>query len=68
MSALHDALTEYLATRRALGTRLGWPESCTCSPHHPDPHSRGEQALQVPHPWREPWTTAPPPPPPSANC
>jgi len=27
MSALHDALTEYLATRRALGTQLGWPES-----------------------------------------
>lgn len=26
MSALHDALTEYLATRRALGTQLGWPE------------------------------------------
>ena len=27
MSALHDALTEYLATRRALGTKLGWSES-----------------------------------------
>jgi len=27
MSALHEALTEYLATRRALGTQLGWPES-----------------------------------------
>ena len=27
MSALHDALTGYLATRRALGTQLGWPES-----------------------------------------
>lgn len=27
MSALHDALTEYLQTRRALGTKLGWPES-----------------------------------------
>jgi integrase len=27
MSVLHDALTEYLATRRALGTQLGWPES-----------------------------------------
>ena len=27
MSALHDALTEYLATRRALGTKLGWLES-----------------------------------------
>lgn len=27
MSALHDALTEYLATRRALGTQLMWPES-----------------------------------------
>jgi integrase len=27
VSALHDALTEYLATRRALGTQLGWPES-----------------------------------------
>ncbi len=27
MSALHDALTEYLATRRALGTQLGWPET-----------------------------------------
>jgi site-specific recombinase XerD len=27
MSALHDALTEYLATRRALGTQLTWPES-----------------------------------------
>jgi integrase len=27
MSMLHDALTEYLATRRALGTQLGWPES-----------------------------------------
>lgn len=27
MSALHDALTEYLATRRALGTELKWPES-----------------------------------------
>lgn len=26
MSALHDALTEYLATRRALGTQLRWPE------------------------------------------
>jgi integrase len=24
---LHDALTEYLQTRRALGTKLGWPES-----------------------------------------
>ena len=28
MSVLHDALTEYLATRRALGTRLKWPGSC----------------------------------------
>lgn len=27
MSALHDALTEYIATRRALGTQLRWPES-----------------------------------------
>jgi integrase len=27
MSALHDALTEYLATRRALGTQLKWPAS-----------------------------------------
>lgn len=27
MSALHDALTDYLATRRALGTQLKWPES-----------------------------------------
>jgi integrase len=27
MSALHEALTEYLATRRALGTRLLWPGS-----------------------------------------
>lgn len=27
MSALHDALTEYLATRRVLGTQLMWPES-----------------------------------------
>ncbi len=27
MSALHDALSEYLATRRALGTELKWPES-----------------------------------------
>jgi integrase len=27
MSALHDPLTEYLATRRALGTKLRWPES-----------------------------------------
>lgn len=27
MSILHGALTEYLATRRALGTQLGWPES-----------------------------------------
>lgn len=27
MSALHDALTEYLAVRRALGTQLAWPES-----------------------------------------
>ena len=27
MSALHDALTDYLATRRALGTQLRWPES-----------------------------------------
>jgi len=27
MSALHDALTEYLAVRRALGTQLRWPES-----------------------------------------
>jgi integrase len=27
MSALHEALTEYLATRRALGTQLKWPES-----------------------------------------
>jgi integrase len=27
VSALHDALTEYLQTRRALGTQLGWPES-----------------------------------------
>jgi len=26
MSALHDALTEYLQTRRALGTQLAWPE------------------------------------------
>jgi integrase len=27
MSALHDALSEYLAARRALGTQLIWPES-----------------------------------------
>jgi len=27
MSPLHDALTEYLATRRALGTQLRWPGS-----------------------------------------
>lgn len=27
MSALHNALTEYLQTRRALGTQLRWPES-----------------------------------------
>lgn len=27
MSALHDALTEYLLTRRALGTKFAWPES-----------------------------------------
>lgn len=27
MSTLHDALSEYLATRRALGTQLKWPES-----------------------------------------
>jgi len=27
MSGLHDALTNYLATRRALGTQLTWPES-----------------------------------------
>ena len=27
MSALHNALSDYLATRRALGTQLGWPES-----------------------------------------
>lgn len=27
MSALRDALVEYLATRRALGTQLAWPES-----------------------------------------
>jgi integrase len=27
MSSLHDALTDYLATRRALGTQLKWPES-----------------------------------------
>jgi len=27
MSALHDALTDYLATRRALGTALRWPET-----------------------------------------
>lgn len=27
MSTLHDALSEYLATRRALGTQLGWPKS-----------------------------------------
>ncbi len=27
MSALHDALTEYLETRRALGTQLAWPAS-----------------------------------------
>lgn len=27
MSTLHDALTEYLAARRALGTKLKWPES-----------------------------------------
>lgn len=26
MSALHEALTEYLQTRRALGTKLAWPE------------------------------------------
>jgi hypothetical protein len=25
MSVLHHALTEYLRTRRALGTKLGWP-------------------------------------------
>lgn len=27
MSGLYDALSEYLATRRALGTQLRWPES-----------------------------------------
>lgn len=27
MSALHDALTKYVATRRALGTKLRWPAS-----------------------------------------
>lgn len=27
MSTFHDSLTEYLATRRALGTQLRWPES-----------------------------------------
>lgn len=27
MSTLHDALSEYLAARRALGTQLAWPES-----------------------------------------
>jgi integrase len=27
MSGLHDALTDYLATRRALGAQLKWPES-----------------------------------------
>ena len=27
MSALQAALSEYLATRRALGTKLKWPES-----------------------------------------
>jgi integrase len=27
MSALHETLTEYLVTRRALGTQLKWPES-----------------------------------------
>jgi site-specific recombinase XerD len=27
MSSLHDALSEYLAARRALGTQLAWPES-----------------------------------------
>lgn len=27
MSALHEALTEYLEARRALGTQLSWPES-----------------------------------------
>ena len=27
MSVLHDALSQYLATRRALGTQLMWPES-----------------------------------------
>lgn len=27
MSALRDALSDYLNTRRALGTQLGWPES-----------------------------------------
>lgn len=27
MSALHDTLTEYLAARRVLGTKLKWPES-----------------------------------------
>ena len=27
MSPLQDALTEYLATRRALGTQLRWPAS-----------------------------------------
>ena len=27
MTPLHDALTEYLATRRALGTQLRWPAS-----------------------------------------
>lgn len=28
MSTLHDALKNYLATRRALGTKLKWPASC----------------------------------------
>jgi len=27
MSTLHNALSEYLATRRAMGTQLMWPES-----------------------------------------
>jgi hypothetical protein len=27
MSALHDAFTDYLTTRRTLGTQLRWPES-----------------------------------------
>jgi len=30
MSALHDALTDYLAMRRVLGTQLKWPESSLC--------------------------------------